>query len=1035
MKILCTAAVFLLFGRQSLHGQQNLSKMRVSFEIGKTPAPVAVEKFLSGNIKQYNYSINDLKNYTVQPVKCTNEPVIDCLNKLLKDIPVEALIYNNSVIIRPKKSKISSTADNIERILPIDTLRARQDTTKLADKESIIEEVVILNAGYYNVKDKERTGSIAKITAKDIENQPVTNVLSSLQGRMSGVNITQNSGVPGGGFTIQIRGQNSLRTSMNSAIDGNLPLYVVDGVPLSEITAENTQIAATVMPSGKINPLNSINPNDIESIEVLKDADATAIYGSRGANGVILISTKKGKSGKLNVRFTTNYGISEAISNLKLLNKDQYLDMRRKAYVNDGVNNYPATAYDLNGTWVNNEVDWKKTLIGNKATFSNTQLSVSGGSETTNFLVSLGHNEQTTPFGHGYKYISNTFNSNLSHRSKDNRFQLSLSNMFTNQKNNVVRTDMTSSAYTLAPISPSLYNSDGSLNWDGNTFTNPLAAFNASYNNDTKLFQSNLNTDYKIYSDLRFKANAGLNYTAINELSLLPNTVYNPSLPSGTSSATSQSRKKDQEIFSFIIEPQLNWTKSFGNHKLDFLLGGSFQRNVRETDEITGIGFESNQFISNVSAAKTIRMGDQSSIEYRYAAIFGRLNYKYKNRYIVNITGRRDGSSRFGPNNRYANFGAIGGAWLFSDEFFFKNSKWLSFGKLRSSYGITGSDNIGDFQFLDNYTVSPTLIYNGITGLLPARLFNPNYSWEKTQKFEAAIELGFLNNRINANVAYYNNRSSNQLVGYQLSAVTGFSSVTANLNATVQNTGFEVELNSKPILYQNFNWQTSFNISFPKNKLLSFPGLDGSPYASQYSIGSSTQIVKLYQLEGINPQTGLYQFTDFNGDGKISTPEDRQVIEDLQIDFFGGINNTVRYKNWDLSVLFQFVKKKSYNQNSIMPLPGTMVNQPVQVLDVWSVENPNGLYMPYSASKNLLNHNLFKGSTAAVSDASFVRLKNIELGYNLPINSSPFKNVKIYFQGQNLVTWTKFFGVDPEALISGFLPPLRTYSFGLQLNF
>ncbi|WP_238592844.1 SusC/RagA family TonB-linked outer membrane protein [Chryseobacterium kwangjuense] len=1029
MKILCSAAVFLLIGWQGLQAQQNLSQMRVSFEIGKTPASKAVEKFLTENNIQYNYSTDDLKNYTVQPFKCQNEPVMNCLKKMLKDIPVETLIYNNSIIIRPKKNKVISAHvdEHTPAIIKADTMRE-------ASNIHTIDEVV-LNAGYYKVTGKNRTGSIAKVSSKEIENQPVTNVLSSLQGRMSGVNITQNSGIPGGGFTIQIRGQNSLRTSMNSSIDGNLPLYVVDGVPLSEITAENTQIAATVMPSGKINPLNSINPNDIESIEVLKDADATAIYGSRGANGVILITTKKGKSGKLNVRFTTNYGISEAISNLILLNKHQYLDMRRKAYANDGVINYPAIAYDLNGTWENNEIDWKKKLIGNKATFSNTQLSASGGSDTTNFLVSLGHNEQTPPFGQGYKYVSNTFNSNLSHHSKDNHFQISFSNMFTNQKNNVVRTDITSSSYTLAPVAPQLYNEDGSLNWAGNTFTNPIAAFNASYSNDTKLFQSNINADYRIYTDLKFKVNAGLNYTSINELSLLPNTVNNPSLASGASSATSQSRKKDQDIFSFIIEPQLNWTKSFGNHKVDFLIGGSFQRNVRATDEITGIGFESNQFITNVSAAKTIRMGDQSSIEYRYAALFGRINYQYKNRYILNITGRRDGSSRFGQNNRFANFGALGIAWLFSNEEFLKDSGWLSFGKLRSSYGSTGSDNIGDFQFLDNYNVSSTLIYNGVTGLLPARLFNPNYSWEKTRKFEAAIELGFLNNRINANLAYYRNRSSNQLVGYQLSAVTGFPSVTANLNATVQNTGLELELNAKPISNKNFSWETSFNITVPKNKLLSFPGLDGSPYASQYSIGSSTQIVKLYQLEGINPQTGQYQFTDFNGDGKISTPEDRQVIEDLQINFFGGLNNSIRYKNLDFSLLFQFVKKKNYNQNSIMPLPGTMVNQPVEVLDVWSADNPNGLYMPYSASKNLLSHNLFKGSTAAVSDASFIRLKNIELGYNLPINSSPFKSVKIYFQGQNLITWTKFFGVDPEALISGFLPPLRTYSFGLQLNF
>lgn len=1027
MKNLCTAALFFILSSHSLQAQE-LSKRKVNFEIGKTSAPIAVKKFLTENIKTYAYSNKDLENYIVGPVKCQNEPILECLNKILKNIPVEVLIDKNSIIIR--KNKLGAISAVESQINPIVT----RDTLDSVVKTGTIDQVVI-NAGYYKVSEKERTGSIAKVTAKDIENQPVTNVLSSLQGRMTGVNITQNSGVAGGGYTIQIRGQNSLRTSLNSTIDGNTPLYVVDGVPLNEITAENTQITSTIIPTGKINPLNSINPNDIESIEVLKDADATAIYGSRGANGVILITTKRGKSGKLRINFTTGYGISEPISNLKLMNKDQYLAMRRQAYVNDGVTTYPTTAYDLNGTWGNNETDWKKTLIGNKSTSSNTQLSLSGGSETTTFLISLGHNEQTTPFGHGFKYISNTFNSSLSHRSKDKKLVINLSNMFSNQKNNVVRTDVTSSVYTLAPISPNLYNTDGSLNWAGNTFTNPLAVYNASYNNDTKLFQTNLNTEYKMYRDLKFKLNAGLNYTKVDELSLLPNTVNNPSLASGASSATSQSRKKDQQIFSFIIEPQLNWQKNWGNHQFDLLVGGSFQRNVRDTDEITGIGFDSNQFITNVSAAKTIRMGDQSSIEYRYAAIFGRLNYQYKNRYILNVTGRRDGSSRFGPNNRFANFGAVGAAWLFANENFLKDLKWLTFGKLRTSYGATGSDNIGDFQYLDNYNVSTTLIYNGTTGLLPARLFNPDYSWEVTRKLEAAIELGFLKDRITASLAWYRNRSSNQLVGYQLSAVTGFSSVTANLNATVQNSGLEFEVNAKPVVKDNFVWETNFNISLPKNKLLSFPGLAGSPYASQYVIGSSTQIVKLYQLLGLDPQTHQYQFMDFNGDGKISSPDDRQVIEDLQVKFFGGFNNSVRYKNWNFSALFQFVKKKNYNQNSIMPLPGTMVNQPIEVLDVWSPENPSGTYMPYSASKSLTYHTLFRGSTASVSDASFIRLKNIELGYRIPLNEGPFKDVKIYFQGQNLITWTKFFGVDPEALISGYLPPLRTYSFGMQLNF
>lgn len=1028
MKILCTAAVFLLFGWQGLYGQQNLSKMRVSFEIGKTPAHEALEKFLSENIRQYNYSTDDLKNYTVQPVKCKNEPVIDCLNKLLKDIPVEAIIYNNSVIVRPKKNK--SVANHTELAIPtslkIDTLR-ESSTIHSIDE-------VVLNAGYYQVKDQERTGSIAKVTAKEIQNQPVTNVLSSLQGRMAGVNIIQNSGVPGGGFNIQIRGQNSLRTGSFTDPNGNVPLYVVDGVPISEISNKYSQISSVIIPNGSISPLNSINPNDIESIEVLKDADATAIYGSRGANGVILITTKKGKSGKISVNFSTNYSISEALSNLKLMNKDQYLKMRHDAYMNDGITSYPTDAYDINGTWdMNSETDWLKTLIGQKATLSTTQLSASGGSETTNFMLSLGHNEQTTVFGHGFKYSTNTFNSNISHRSADNRFLLSVSNMFTQQKNNLVRTDMTNNAYMLAPVSPKLYQEDGSLNWAGNTFTNPLAAYNGTYGNNTTLFQTNFNTEYRIFRDLKIKMNAGLNYTIINELGLTPNTIYNPNIGAGLSSANSQAKKKDQQIFSFIVEPQLNWQKRWNEHHLDALIGGSFQRNTRKTDEKLGFGFESNQFITNMGAAKTVLTLEDSDIEYRYAAFFGRLNYQFKGKYILNLTGRRDGSSRFGPNKRFANFGAIGTAWLFSKEEFLQNQRWLSFGKLRGSYGATGNDNIGDFQYLDNYIVSSS-IYNNTTGLSPSRLYNPDYSWEITKKLEVALELGFFKNRLNLTTGWYRNHSSSQLVGYQLSAVTGFTSIIANLDAKIENTGLEIEINGRPIIGKNFQWESSFNISFPRNKLLSFPGLEGSSYANQYVIGQSTNIIRLYQLEGINPKTGQYQFTDFNGDGKISAVDDKQIIEDTSFKFFGGWNNNLRYQNWDLSILFQFVKRQGRNYNGIINMPGTMSNQPTEVLNVWSQENPTGFYMPYS-TQNTSSHNLLRSSTAAYSDASFIRLKNLQLSYRLPFESETFKNVKIYFQGQNLWTWTNFFAVDPESLSPGFLPPMRTYSFGVQFNF
>lgn len=1023
MKKICRAVLLILFlsiACQGLYAQEKLSTKRVNFETGKTTASEAVGKFLSENVKDKIYSNDDLKDYSVQPTKCKNELVMDCLNKILRDVPVETFIDNNSVIIRPKKNK--STSAIIENSSPI---LAKADTTTTVYNTKVIDEV-ILNAGYYKVSKKEQTGSIAKVSAKEIENQPISNVLAAAQGRMAGVSIVQSSGVPGSGFQVQIRGKNSLRS------DGNNPLYIVDGVPIGN-EVKTFGFTSAILPMSSISPLNSINPNDIESIEVLKDADATAIYGSRGANGVILVTTKKGKSGRLSVSLNLSYALSNVMSRLKMMNTEQYLSMRRQAFFNSGISTYPANAYDVNGTWKTDRyTDWSKSLIGNTATASNTQLQLTGGSETTSFLLSLGHNEQSTVFGNDFKYTTNSITTNIAHRSKDKKLNLAVSNMFSIQKNNVINSDITRSAFSLSPNAPALYNDDGTLNWENNTWSNPVAAYNATYSNQNIQYLTNLNIAYDLFKNITLKLGGGVNYQAFEEWNISPNTIYNPAYVTGQSSAYSKASKNNQNRISYILEPQINWKFSHEKHVLDILVGGTFQNENNSYGSMSGTGFESNALIHNISAAKTKTIEDQYNTQYRYVAFFGRVNYQLDKKYILNITGRRDGSSRFGPNKKFANFGAVGAAWLFSEENFLKNSSWLSFGKLRGSFGTTGSDNIGDYGYLDTYTVSSS-IYDGVTGLLPSRLFNPDFSWEKTKKLEAAIEVGLFRNKVNINTAWYRNRSSNQLVGYQLPTMTGFSSVLANLDATVQNTGWEFELNARPFSKGKFQWETSFNITFPKNKLISFPGLEGSTYSNTYVIGQPTSIVKLFNLEGIDPKTGTYIFTDYNGDGKISSVDDAKIVENIGVNFFGGLSSSLHYENWDFSFLFQFVKQKSRNYNYIIPSPGIMNNLPVEALDVWSPENPAGFYQPYKANASP-NHSIFQNSTASVADGSFIRLKNVELAYNIPLKNTSFRSIRIYFQGQNLITWTKYFGIDPEFTTIGYLPPLRTFSFGLKLN-
>ncbi|MDV4111497.1 SusC/RagA family protein [Elizabethkingia anophelis] len=898
----------------------------------------------------------------------------------------------------------------------------------LEQKVKGIEEV-ILNAGYYKVKDKERTGSIAKVSAKDIENQPVTNVLSTIQGRMAGVNITQNSGVPGGGYSIQIRGRNSLRTYANSEIDGSQPLYIVDGVPVGN--GMTATYGANILSDANLNPLSNISPNDIESIEVLKDADATAIYGSRGANGVVLVTTKRAKKGSLGLSVNTSYALSSSLSNLTMMNTEQYLGMRRQAYANDGISVYPATAYDINGTWDQNRyTDWFRTLLGNTSVTSNVQLSLTGGGERTSFLVSYGHNEQTTVFAKDFRYKTNTLLGNLSHRSADNRLNFTMSTLFSKLEHNVISLDNTGSALFLAPNAPALYDSQGNINWQNNTFDNPLAAYNSTYSNNNVQFMNNFTAGYELLKNVQIRLNGGISYQTFDELSLQPSTIYNPSL--GIGPANSRALQSNKSRLSYTLEPQLNWTFKKGRHQVDVLAGGTYQADLNTQGAIQGYGFTSNAFIENIAAATTKLISDQVKTEYKYTAVFGRLNYQFDRRYIINITGRRDGSSRFGSNRKFANFGAVGAAWLFSNESFMKELSWLSFGKLRGSYGSSGTDNIGNYQYNDTFITS-TLGYNNVTGLVPSKLFNPNFSWEKTVKLEAALEMGFFRDRLKITASHYRNRSSNQLVGYQLPSVTGFTSVLANLDATIQNTGWEFEIAGRPFTGA-FKWETSANLSIPRNKLLSFPGLEGSTYANSYAIGQPVNIVKLYHLEGVNPQSGQYIFTDYNGDGKISSPDDRQVIKNIGVEFFGGWSNNFSYKNWSLSLLVQFVKQQSRNFNYQMSSPGLMRNLPVEALNVWSPDNPNGLYMPYHATASP-QHSLFQMSDATVSDGSFIRLKNIQLSYRIPLQGKLIKEAKIYFQGQNLYTWTRYFGLDPEFSSLGFLPPLKTYSFGMQINF
>ncbi|WP_077400632.1 SusC/RagA family TonB-linked outer membrane protein [Cellulophaga omnivescoria] len=893
-------------------------------------------------------------------------------------------------------------------------------------------DAITLNAGYYKVSEKVTTGSIVKVSKEHIEFQPVSNPLSALQGRVTGVEIVQSSGVPGSEFSIKIRGQNSIRQT------GNSPLYIVNGVPYSSNSLGDVQTSGSILPGGKgSNPLNNINTSDIERIEILKDADATAIYGSRGANGVVLITTKSGTAGKTTYNFNITTGFGHVSNRLPLLSTPQYIAMRQEAYRNDGVTEIPSNAYDINGTWSQSrDTNWQKEFFGKTAIFSSVQSSIRGGTERTKFMISNNLNRQTTVFPGEFENIKFSLLSTLQHRTKDDRLSLNFSMNYTKDNNNLLSTDLVREALYLPPNAPELYNEDGTLNWANSTWNNPLRQLESEYSASGNSLIGNLTIDYKLLENLKIIGNLGYTESSLAELRTIPSTTLNPAYGLGSEASSAIHNAGSRK--SWIIEPQLHWNFNLNDVKIATLFGLTFQDQRSERLGQYASGFSSNALIENIAAASNLYILGNTESNYKYNAFFSRLNMNKNGKYIINLTGRRDGSSRFGEEKRFSNFGAIGAAWILSEEKLFKRHlPFLSFGKIRASYGVTGNDQIGDYQYLDTYTVGSSQ-YDGVTGIHPTRLYNPNYNWEKNKKIEIALDLGLYNDRIFFSTNFYTNKSSNQLIGIPLPGTTGFNIVTANLDAIIENKGWEFAINTTNISNSKFKWSSSINLSIAKNELLEFPELEGSSYANELVIGESLNIVKVYDFNGVDQESGLYTFTDVNSDGAITPVEDKQTIVNLDPKYYGGFSNHITWKKFSLDALFQFTKQLGYDFYASSGVPGSQRNQTTAVLSRWQNPGDETSLQKYTSG---LNSDAFEAYTnysesdAVLTDASYIRLKTVSLNYNLPISGTLDGKCQLFIQGQNLLTLTKYNGLDPETRSSSVLPPLKVISIGTKITF
>tara|TARA_R110002049_G_scaffold17075_1_gene66969 strand:- start:5241 stop:8456 length:3216 start_codon:yes stop_codon:yes gene_type:complete len=901
-----------------------------------------------------------------------------------------------------------------------------QTTINITLKEAVgqLDEIVI-NAGYYNTTKKEATGSIVKVSAKDIENQPLVSPLQTLEGRMSGVTVTQATSMPGSYTNIEIRGKNSLRG------DGNYPLYVVDGIPV-----DSKPISLSGLMAFGMDPLSSIGTNNIESIEVLKDADATSIYGSRGANGVVLITTKKGGAGKVTFNINTYSGAGQVSNFIDVLNTKQYLEMRNEAFTNDGASP-GAYDYDLTVWNQNRNTDWQKVLYGGSALVNDVQASLSGGNANITFLAGGAlHKEGTVfPGDFGYQKINGFVN--INHTSQNKKFKVLLSANYGVEENKLFYgSSIITSGIYLAPNAPELYDKNGELNWENSTWTNPLGDLRMTQDISGNNLLANLTLDYTFLKGLHLKSNFGYTNLYNEEFRKTPKTAYDPAIQKYIQNSTAFRTTKRKSL---IFEPQINYTKKIGKFNWVSLIGLSFQKSINTMLVTSGSGYSEQSLMDNLAAAKTVSVNQHEISDYAYNAIFGRLAVNYSNKYFLNLTGRRDGSSRFAPENRFANFGAIGAAWLFSEENFMKkNISFLDYGKIRGSYGITGSDQIGDYGYYNFY--APT----GGGGLYPTQLANETYSWESNKKLELALELGFFNERAQVSFNWYKNRSSNQLIGYNLPAITGFSSVIANFPAVVENKGWEFEVSSKNIQSTNFEWISSFNLTIPKNELIAFPNIEGSTYANTYKVGESINTSFLYRSLGVNQSTGVFEVEDVDNNGAFNS-DDRVVAKDLGRKFYGGLNNSLRFKNFELNFFFEFVKQLGRNELSIFELPPGFsasigANQSTNVLDRWqqSGDISNTQKFSYNYDSNYINR--MTRSDLSISDASYIRLKTLSLTYNIPKtvnNKIGIGDLKIFFHAQNLFTITNYVGFDPQSNQGGAgqLPPLRMLTAGIKLKF
>jgi len=883
---------------------------------------------------------------------------------------------------------------------------------KLQTTEANLNEVVVV--GYGTQKKSDLTGSVASVSPNLIKQSPVSSFDRILQGAVAGVQVIQTSGQPGSAVSIRIRGGNSIT-------GGNEPLYVIDGFPVYN---DNADANAGVTSGPSINALASLNPSDIETIDVLKDASATAIYGSKGANGVVIITTKKGKAGQNIVSYEGYYGQQEIIRTIDVLTSSKaWAQLKNDALVNAGK---PAFYTQEQIDALGEGTDWQKAAF-KKAPLQSHQFNISGGDEKTRYAIALNYFKQDGIIRNSdFQRFSARLNLD---RTISEKFKvgtnLTASRIEANEANsNVVSTLL------LLPPTVSIYDSAGNYTLQSPfevALGNPIATLEKEIN-QTSTFRllGNVFGEYNIIPGLTARVSVGADIINNKQNRYLPSSLYEAYTVNGSASVGTKS------VNTYLNENTLTYSKKFGQHNITALAGYTQQSYKSENATASAQGFVSDLLTyNNLSSGSLTVIPVSSAAEWSLKSFLGRVNYSLASKYYLTITARADGSSRFGKNNKWGYFPSAALAWNAGREEFLKGSKLISNLKLRVSAGVTGNQEIGQYQSLATLTNNDYLIGNVLSvGFSPNRIANADLSWEKTTQYDAGVDIGLLKNRMSIVLDAYYKRTSSLLLTVPIPYTTGYSTSLQNYG-TVANKGIELSINSQNLSLKNFTWNTNLVFSLNRNKIISLgQGVKylisdpliakvgealGSFYGYQSNglFQSDDDISKLPTIDPATTKPGDRRYTDINGDGKITQADDRTIIGHAQPKFLAGLTNNFSWKNFDLSVfLYGCYGNELFNQNrQQLELLSGQQNAATSALDRWTTTNPSNEVQRAKEDPAPVTTSRY------VENATYLRLKNLTLGYTLPQSIARIirlKQLRVYVSGNNLVTWTKYTGYDPD---------------------